>query len=86
METNLFKLQINNHDNQNSIYNNSNSNHEDFDILDINKENSLTSEEKEKLRNGKAMIIGRDIKTGKLIIDDDPELLKINLDDDLIDS
>ena len=86
VETNLFKLQINNHDNQNSIYNNSNSNHEDFDILDINKENSLTSEEKEKLRNGKAMIIGRDIKTGKLIIDDDPELLKINLDDDLIDS
>ena len=34
------------------------------------------------LRNGKAMIIGRDIKTGELIIDDYPELLKIEQDDD----
>ncbi|HEY7573499.1 MAG TPA: hypothetical protein VH796_19230 [Nitrososphaeraceae archaeon] len=82
VETNLFKLQINDHNNQNNIYNNSNSNHEDFDNLDIDKESSLTSEEKDQIRNGKAMIIGRDTRTGELIIDDDPELLKINLDDD----
>ncbi|HEY7080519.1 MAG TPA: hypothetical protein VH500_12505 [Nitrososphaeraceae archaeon] len=86
VETNLFKLQVNNHNTQTNIYNNSNSNHEDFDNLDFDKENSLTNEDKELLRNGKAMIIGRDINSGKLIIDDDPELLKINLDDDLIDS
>ena len=75
-------MQINNYNTQNSIYNNSNSNHEDFDNLDIDKENSLTNEEREQLRNGKAMIIGRDIKTGELIIDDNPELLKIEQDDD----
>ncbi len=80
VEANLFRLQINNHNNQNNIYNNSNSNHEDFDNLDVDKENSLTNEDKELLRNGKATIIGRDIKTRKLIIDDDPDLLKINLD------
>lgn len=81
VETDLFKLQINNHDNQNSIYNNNNKNYEDFNNIEIDKEDCLTSEEKEQLRTGKAMVIGRDIKSGKLIIDDDPELLKINLDD-----
>ena len=82
VESNLFKLRINNHDNQNSIYSNNNKNYEDFDNLDIEKEDSLTNEEKELLRNGKAMIVGRDIKSGELIIDDDPELLKMKLDDD----
>lgn len=48
---------------------------EDIDNINIEKEPGLSEAEKELLRKGKAMIIGRDTRTGELIIDDDPDLL-----------
>jgi len=46
---------------------------EDFDNIDLDKENSLDETEKEMIRSGKAMIVGRDVRTGELIIDDHPD-------------
>ena len=46
---------------------------EDFDNLDLDKEDYLDEGEKETIRTGKAMIVGRDNRTGELIIDDHPD-------------
>ena len=45
-------------------------------ILTLIKRIVLPMKKESRLRNGKAMIIGRDIKTGELIIDDYPETAK----------
>lgn len=39
-------------------------------LIDLNKEDSLAETKKEMIRSGKAMIVGRDLRTGELIIDD----------------
>ena len=44
---------------------------EDFDNIDLDKEDSLDETEKEMIRSGKAMIVGRD-STGELITDEHP--------------
>ena len=46
---------------------------ENFDNIDLDKEDSLDESEKEMIRSGKAMIVGRDNRTGELIIDDHPD-------------
>jgi hypothetical protein len=46
---------------------------EDFDNLDLDKEDYLDETEKEMIKSGKAMIVGRDNRTGELIIDDHPD-------------
>ena len=46
---------------------------ENFDNIDLDKEDSLDETEKEMIRRGKAMIVGRDVRTGELIIDDHPD-------------
>jgi DNA-binding CsgD family transcriptional regulator len=50
----------------------SSSNYENFGNVDLDKEDSLDEAEKEMIRSGKAMIVGRD-KNGELIIDDHPD-------------
>jgi DNA-binding CsgD family transcriptional regulator len=52
---------------------NSGSNYENFDNIDLDKEDSLDEAEKEMIRSGKALIVGRDKRTGELIIDDHPD-------------
>jgi hypothetical protein len=52
---------------------NSSSNYENFDNIGLDKEDSLGKGEKEMIRSGKAMIVGRDKRTGELIIDDHPD-------------
>lgn len=46
---------------------------EDFDNIDLDREDYLDKTEKELIRSGKAMIVGRDNRTGELIIDDHPD-------------
>jgi hypothetical protein len=46
---------------------------ENFDNIDLDKEDYLDETEKEMIRSGKAMIVGRDNRTGELIIDDHPD-------------
>jgi hypothetical protein len=46
---------------------------ENFDNIDLEKEDSIDETEKEMIRSGKAMIVGRDVRTGELIIDDHPD-------------
>jgi hypothetical protein len=86
VETNLFSLRRNREYNDNYISisgsggNSSNSKIEDLDNIDIDKEPSLTEVEKEQLRNGTIIIVGRDTKTGELIIDDNPPNLDFDGD------
>jgi hypothetical protein len=77
VENNLLTLRVS-HNNSNN-YSSSNSRSEDFDKIDIDKEDSLSEAEKELLRKGTATIVGRDISSGELIIDDNPDF---HFDDD----
>ena len=87
VENNLFALKVN-HKNSNEndwIFNvnnnNGNSKFEDLDKIDIDKEPGLSEEDKELLRSGKAMIIGRE-KNGELVIDDDLDFYSNPNEDD----
>jgi len=50
-------LRINNRDTNLNQINENNKNYEDFDNIDIDKEDCLASEEKKQLRIGKAMVV-----------------------------
>ena len=87
VENNLFALKVN-HKNSNENdwilnvnNNNGNSKFEDLDKIDIDKEPGLSEEDKELLRSGKAMIIGRE-KNGELVIDDDLDFYSNPNEDD----
>jgi hypothetical protein len=82
VENNLFSLKRNHKDLNESLYlrnfetdngndNTSNSKYQDInsETFDLNKEPSLTEDEKEQIRNGTIYIAGRDTKTGELYVD-----------------
>jgi hypothetical protein len=77
VESNLITLKVNHkHNNEYDkesdpqAWLHNNDDHEDFENLDLDKEPSLTEEEKEKIRTGYLMIVCRDNKTGELVVDD----------------
>ena len=90
VENNLFSLKVNHKSSNDNDWmfsvsgNGKRKQLEDLDNIDIEKEHTLSEAEKELLRTGKAVIVGRDTRTGELIIDDDPDLL--NAPDDYDDS